>query len=267
MTHEEYLARLIRAFTGDPGEPRQPGYSGSSEADAVVRWLAYHVAMYAMETCRFVPSNAGWLVQVLNVRTWHRWGHSGNENVDLTLWGLESLRGNLATAGHSMKVRVNPGRSEGNYFLRLSDWRTSGRLDVDGRRVEQRNGRIQIEDRGTPLAWMARQPRRTARSNSVELQACCRTAMRDISRISGRFQTYTRAARVFQDYSDISSPMWDPTDFSSSSDRLLAPLSAIQRNRIGGIITLELSTHDSDGPLHTHWELMRRACHELQITQ
>lgn len=260
MRHEEYLAMLIRIFTGDPQEPTQPTYSGSNEADAVARWLAYNIAMHAMEDCHFIPSAEGRVALILNMRTWDQWANSGKEDVDLTLFGQIRLNQKMINSSHQLKVTVSPGRAENQYFLRLSDWKTNRHTDVVGNRAVQSNGRVLIEDHGNPMRWANQVSRRTTATNRAPLEPCCINTMRAIEHITGYFQTYTRAARVFQNMDDILSAVPDITDSSSSNiGSIRTQLNVIQRAEINGLITHEISHHSNNGPLNTHWELMRTA--------
>lgn len=256
MTHEEYLIRLIRGFAGDPHVPRQPEYSGSSEPDAVARWLSYHVAMYSMENCGFVPSRQGVSVLPAEVKTWSRWATSRMEDVDMTLAGI--LSGNSDVVTHQIKVKVTPASAR-RYFFRLSNWRLNQHLDVEGENVQLRSGRILIDDVGSPLRWRAGQQGRTAPTRAVPLQACCRTAMREIGRIMGRDRGYTSAALPFQ-VMENASPVPSVTGGARRSGRLPdANLDIAAHRAIREIITRELTNHHGNGRLRTYWERVHAA--------
>ncbi len=275
MTHEEYLSQLIRGFAGDWSVP-QPSYSGSSETDAVARWLAYNVAHHAVANCRFDPNSSNRIVAPVVQRVWKRWETDREEDIDMQLIGVRGRAGVI----HSIKVVVRP-VDPSRYVLRLSDY-TMGRSSfaVDGARRDQAGGRVLLDDSSNPRAWAIQRQHRSAHFarrpptlRRLRLPPCCGQALRNIDgtlecfRLAGAIMVVapfadfftpanprSRAAAVADDAVDaleLARADWDGIAGA------VRGLNEIGRQRAIGIITLERAHHV--GPLEQFWARMEQS--------
>lgn len=252
MTHEVYLAQLIHGFVGD-SQAGQPDYNGADEEDAVCRWLAYHVAMYVHEHCRFEPDERGGIVFVFVNRVWYQWRYAGKEDVDLVLFGLRSGQRN----SRAIKVTVDQPRPN-VYLLRISDWTTSQTLDQPGQRRDGRgNGVLIFDPRNPHLSTMTRRPvRAQPQGPRLILPDCCRRSLGGIRTVlSGNRQLETMLENVKDTGVEITSVDWE--QFAGHAEGMIMP---VQRERLRAICEQEIASHVQPS-LVQFWGNMMRSLH------
>jgi len=177
MTHGEYLRRLILGFVGDSRVSRQPMHSGSDESDAVLRWAAYHCALYAMWGCMFEPFPNGRFVFIDINRVWSTWRGDDKEDVDIGLAGMHRHR----YREHSCKLEVT--RNFDEYDLRLNDWTSKRVYDVSG--SARRGARLLINDSHRASNYPLHYSSSAAREDpgTTLLPECCVARLQQIGRI------------------------------------------------------------------------------------
>lgn len=269
MTHEEFLRRLITGFAGEPSVPT-PSYTGSSEEDALVRWLSYHVANALLEQGTFELTEGGRMLLVQVDRVWSRWATDDVEDVDLTIFGRRGAR------PYSIGLKARASRNGDGYFLRITDWSTRRALDLNGVRRGEAPGPVRILDTGQPLLWtipgsLGQESSGAAETGSDELplpsSECCRRSLETIARITesgGALAEMLAAAPYIVALGRTPRPailglLWKLGSGGANYGRMRSTTrrvtDVIVRERVRTVIQLEIISHAS-GPEGRYWERM-----------
>jgi hypothetical protein len=274
MTHEQYLSDLISGFARAAPQ-RQPYYTGENEADAVLRWLAYTVALHIRDVCRFEPDGQGRTPIVFVERVWYRVEEDGRENSDLALGGLRN--GQLT----SHRVKVEEDKHQANeYWLRISDF--TARKVVDVRAVGvSREGRVCVYDPvNSPHVWTM--PRGFGRSGLPAGQGrphsrllafprCCQNSYRAVQRVFANnqaLQFVLTVAPVFRkfspttDHGDILEfvQALKDADWRNLKNEAMRRASPLEREQVRSICGAEIQTHlTTERRLCEYWENVLRS--------
>lgn len=269
MTHEEYLAQLMRGFAGEPSVPL-PHYGGANEEDAICRWLAYHVAHYLLQHGNFELDERGRMLEFRIDRVWRRWRSDHTEDVDLTGFG----RRNGSRQSSRLKACVTG--NGGRLLLRVSDWSSRQAVDIEGVRRDESHGGVRIADPGEPLLWTL--PRTTrageeapaSESDDVtQLPRCCQDSLESIARIleSGSALSEVLAAAPYIVVTLGRTPrpsvlglLWKlgsgGTGYLRLRQRTRELTDVIVRERVRTVIQLELLDHNESSTEGRHWARM-----------
>lgn len=261
MTHEEFLAQLLRANQCGTS----PSRSGLTEAEAVARWMAW----LTMCHLRIEHTPSGQQAAVPTVtQCWTRWAMQGAEDVDF------SVRVGSATV--RLKALVNSGGT-GLYLFRLHDYASSLWFDAQGRAVRER-GRIDIQLTRFPQTWAMLANRPAARAvDTLRFQPapCCRRALANIRRVTDSLSAARTVLAASQWVGLLETVVLPPGEASvgalveganatyqlADSDiehwaRAMAALPVIERGRIRDIATLEALNHATEESKYRFWSFV-----------